>query len=180
MSASNLALFFAAQEGTASQTSASNVVETFSGVEVDVYLNLGVTNARPQGHRGITTIDSVVVGSDTLVAGTDYEVDLVNGRIFLIGASTLVDAGDTVVVQYDVPTATIAQITDLSESIYGRLEYHSDNPVGDNFVYIWPYVKLTADGELALKGDEWQVANFNFEVLRLASNVPRQIILPAA
>jgi hypothetical protein len=46
MSTANLALFFAAEEGTAAQTSAANVVETFSGVEVDVYLNLGVTNAR--------------------------------------------------------------------------------------------------------------------------------------
>jgi hypothetical protein len=179
MSKANLALFFSAEEGTTSQTSAAGVVETFSGVVDDSYIELGVTNARPQGYRGITTVTSVVNGADTLVADTDYEVDLVNGRIWIPAASTLVDPGDTLVVTYTVPAATIEQITDLNESTYGRLQYISDNPVGDNFTYIWPYVKLTADGELALKGDEWQVANFNFEVLRLASNVPRQIILPA-
>jgi hypothetical protein len=179
MSPTNLALFFAAAEGTAAQTSAAGVVESFSGIVDDSYINLGVTANRPQGHRGLTTVTSVVKGSTTLVAGTDYEVDLVNGRIWLPASSTLISAGDSVAVTYTVPAATIEQITDLNESIYGRLEYISDNPVGDNYNYIWPYVKLTADGELALKGDEWQIANFNFEVLRLSSNTPRQIILPA-
>lgn len=173
----NLALFFAAQEGVTSQSSAANVAETISSIEMDAYINLGVTPSRPAGHRNITTIDSVVNGSDTLVAGTDYEVDLVNGRIFILGTSTVVAAGDSIAVTYDVPAATIQNITDLNESIYGRLEYYSDNPVGSNYKYIWPYVKLTADGELALKGDEWQVMNFNFEVLQLSSNTPRQIII---
>jgi hypothetical protein len=178
ISRSNLELFFAADETTVSQTSVTNAVETFAGVETDVYIQLGVTAARPQGHRGITTVDAVTEGSTTLVAGTDYEVDLVNGRIWLPDSSTLFDPGDTLVVQYDVPALDYQRIADLNETVYGRLEYISDNPVGSNFNYLWPYVKLTADGDLALKGDEWQVMNFSFEVLQLNSTTPRQIIIP--
>lgn len=174
----NLKLFFAADETVTSQTSASNVVETVSGVVTDAYFQLGVTPTRPQGHRGITSVDSVTEGSTTLVAGTDYEVDLVNGRIWFPDSSTAFDPGDTLVVQYDVPAETYQTIADLNETVYGRLEYISDNPVGTNFNYLWPYVKLTADGDLALKGDEWQVMNFNFEVLKLNSSTPRQIIIP--
>ncbi len=178
ISRSNLELFFAADETTVTQTVGANVIETFSGVETDVYIQLGIAPSRPQGHRGVTTIDSVVNGVTTLVAGTDYEIDLANGRLFLPDSSTLFAPGDTLVVQYDVPATTYKQIADLNETVYGRLEYISDNPVGDNFNYLWPYVKLTADGDLALKGDEWQVMNFNFEVLQLNSSTPRQIILP--
>lgn len=180
ISASNLQLFFAADESSVAQSSAANVVETFTAVETDVYIQLGITGARPQGHRGITTVDLITEtgGPSTLVAGTDYEVDLVNGRIWLPNSSTLFEPGDTLVVTYDVPAATYTQIADLNETVYGRLEYISDNPVGDNYNYLWPYVKLTADGDLALKGDEWQVMNFNFEVLQLNSATPRQIILP--
>lgn len=178
MSRSNLELFFAADESAVTQSSQNNVIETFSAVETDVYIQLGVTGARPQGHRGITTVDSVVNGVTTLTAGTDYEVDLVNGRIWLPDSSTVFAPGDTLVVQYDVPLLNYKQIADLNETVYGRLEYISDNPVGDNYNYLWPYVKLTADGDLALKGDEWQVMNFNFEVLQLNSTTPRQIIIP--
>lgn len=180
ISPNNLALFFAAEEDTVAQTSGTNIVETFSGVEEDVYIQLGITPTRPQGHRGITSVDAVTNGATTLVAGVDYEVDLENGRIWLPKESTLFAANDTLVVQYDVPNLNYQRIADLNETVYGRLEYVSDNAVGSNFNYVWPYVKLTADGDLALKGDEWQTMNFNFEVLQLNSTTPRQIIIPRA
>lgn len=179
ISAENLKLFFAADESAEVQSSTTNAIESVLGVQTDAYFQLGVTPNRPQGYRGITTVDSVVKGATTLVAGTDYEVDLVNGRIWFPDASTAFDANDTLVVQYDVPADTYQMISDLNESVYGRLEYISDNPVGSNYNYLWPYVKLTADGDLALKGDEWQVMNFNFEVLKLNSNTDRQYIIPA-
>lgn len=174
----NLKLFFAADDSQTTYASVAGAVESILGVETDAYFQLGVTAARPQGYRGLTTVTSVVEGSTTLVAGTDYEVDLVNGRIWFPDASTLFDTGDTLVATYTVGAADYTKLTDMNETVYGRMEYISDNAVGTNFNYLWPYVKLTADGDLALKGDEWQVMNFNFEVLKLDSATPRQIIIP--
>jgi hypothetical protein len=174
----NLKLFFGADDVQTTHAVVTGAVESITSAETDAYFQLGVTAGRPQGYRGLTTVTSVTEGATTLTANTDYEVDLVNGRIWLPSGSTAFDAGDTLVVTYTVGAADYTRLTDLNETVYGRMEYISENAVGTNFNYVWPYVKLTADGDLALKGDEWQVMNFNFEVLKLDSVTPRQIIIP--
>lgn len=179
ISPENLAQFFAAAPEAIIQSSAAAATASFSDVMLDAYYQLGVTDARPEGHRPITSVTSVVEGgTTTLVAGTDYEVDAVMGMIHLSAGSTVLANGDDIVVTYAVPASTYQKIADANESIYGRLVYRADNPVGDDEDYIWPYVKLTADGDFSLKGDELQLMNFNFEALELNSETPRQMILP--
>lgn len=57
-------------------------------------------------------------------------------------------------------------IVGRSDTIYGALFFESDNPVGDNKNYWWPYVSLTPNGNYALKGDAWQVMSFTAEALK--------------
>ena len=47
----------------------------------------------------------------------------------------------------------------------------SDNPKGANRDYYFPYVKLTPDGDYALKGEEWMQIGFSFEILKKADNI---------
>lgn len=178
ISAESLAKFFAAESSTVTQTSVAAAVTTLTDIILGAHYQLGVTDARPQGYRPITSITSAVQGSDTLVSNTDYALDTITGLLQISAGSTVVAAGDDVVVTYAVPSATYQQIADADESVYGRMLYVSDNPVGDEADYLWPYVKLTADGDFALKGDELQIMSFNFEALELNDSTPRQIILP--
>ncbi len=178
ISADNLSQFFAADRETVVQTSSSAAVETISGVTLGAHYPLGVTPARPQGYRPITSITSVVEGSTTLVNDTDYALDTITGMLAISAGTTVIADGDDLVVTYAVPASTYAQIADADESVYGRMMYVADNPVGDDQDYVWPYVKLTANGDFALKSDELQLMSFNFEALQLNDQTPRQIILP--
>ncbi len=178
VSAENLSQFFAAEAEAVAQTSAAAAVETITDILVGAHYQLGVTSGRPQGYRPVTSITTVIEGANTLVSGTDYDLDTVSGMLQLSAGTTIVQDGDDIVVTYAVPTAAYQKIADANESVYGRLLYIADNPVGDDQDFLWPYVKLTADGDFSLKGDELQLMNFNFEALELNSSTPRQIILP--
>lgn len=53
-----------------------------------------------------------------------------------------------------------------ASQIYGALFFESDNPVGDNVNYWFPYVALRPNGNYALKGDAWQTLGFIGEALK--------------
>jgi hypothetical protein len=53
-----------------------------------------------------------------------------------------------------------------SAAIYGAIFFESDNPVGENANYWFPYVNLTPNGNFALKGDTWQQMSFTGECLK--------------
>jgi hypothetical protein len=53
-----------------------------------------------------------------------------------------------------------------SSQVYGALWFESDNPVGDNVNYWFPYVALRPNGNYALKGDAWQTLGFIGEALK--------------
>lgn len=63
----------------------------------------------------------------------------------------------------DIGTLTLVGSAD---AVYGALFYESDNPVGDNKNMWWPYVMLSPNGNLALKGDAWQTLSFTAEALK--------------
>ena len=44
--------------------------------------------------------------------------------------------------------------------------YRTRNPKGDDVVFYMPYVKITPNGDYALKGDEWQAIPLSLEILR--------------
>ena len=45
--------------------------------------------------------------------------------------------------------------------------YVTKNPKGEDCTYYLPYVKITPNGDYALKGDEWQQIPLSLEVLKL-------------
>jgi len=60
-----------------------------------------------------------------------------------------------------------------TDTVYGALFFESDNPVGDNKNFWWPYVNLTPNGNFALKGDTWQMMSFTAEALKRDSSTQR-------
>lgn len=53
-----------------------------------------------------------------------------------------------------------------AHQVFGSLEFLSDNAVGDNANYWFPYVNLAPSGNFALKGDAWQTLSFTAEALK--------------
>ena len=172
----NIALYFLGTASELVQASAIGVVNTFPGAKRRRMLQLGVTAGNPSGVRGVSNVvvRNGVAFADTVTQLNNYQVDEVRGRIYIEDASVIDD--EDIQVTFDVAANTRERIVSGSQAIYGSLRFVADNPKGPNRDYFLPYVKLSPDGDYNLKGDEWQQMNFNFEVLKKASNVEAMYI----
>lgn len=179
ISPENLTLWFAGDKARVTVTPATNVKERFAVVRGRFY-QLGVSQELPAGVRKVTNVSvSKVESNDTLTpitAAGNVDIDLEHGRVYIeIDAADIQD-GDTLEVTYDVEASTRTVIIGRGQEIRGSLRFISANPVGKQRHYYWPYVKLSANGDYALKGDEWQQMSFTAEVLKLDAQTERVYI----
>lgn len=166
ISPENVALFFFGQDSTVTQAAVSAAPETLTDVIAGHTYKLGITDARPAGHFGLNATGlTVVVGSDTMVGGTDYEMNLDAGTITFLEAGDVV-TGDDVVVTYAVRAHSRSRVISGSEPVEGAMMYITQNPKGDDCVFFFPYIKVSPNGDYALKGDEWQTIPFTLEILK--------------
>lgn len=174
VSPSNLALLFlgSAEKLTAA---ARNVVgEVIAGARVakDAMVSLGVTATDLVGAMNVTE-GTVVVhkGAALLVEGTDYEVIYASGLLHILPGGSVSD-GDALTVSYDTALHTRDVVISGSSPIIGQLRFISENAAGKDSDYLLPYVRLSPNGEFALKGDTWQEIDFQGDVLKLTPATP--------
>lgn len=165
ISPENVALFFGGDRSSSVVTAATALTETFTDVKLGRFLQLGTGALTPSGARGVVNV-IVKVGATTITAPGNYDVDMALGRVYIEADTTDIVEGDDVIVTYDVEAGTRDIIVGKGTEIRGALRFISANPVGTQKDYYWPYVKLVANGDFSLKGDEWQQIPFTFEVLK--------------
>lgn len=163
----NVALFFFGQDSTVTQASVASATETLEGIRAGHSYKLGATTSNPTGYMGIATTGfAVKIGVTPLVVDVDYTMDFLNGIItFLEGSLLAVDAAD-VNVTYAVAGSTRERVISGSEPVEGAMMYVTKNPKGSDAVFYMPYVKITPNGDYALKGDEWQQIPLSLEILK--------------
>ena len=162
----NLALFFFGTSSLLTQTAASALTETFTVKKGQSYI-LGLSNTNPTGLRNVT-VNSAKVATVTKAVGTDYTLDAARG-ILSIASDGSIDDGASVVVNYDAAAVTRDFIVSGNTPIQGALQFRAFNPVGKQFDYYMPCVRLTPNGDFSLKGDQWQKMPFNVSVMKLAN-----------
>lgn len=175
----NVALFFFGSASTVAEAGGAETDE-LSAVEQGKYYQLGISDSRPVGARGIlgadpdsnssgdVTVadnDSNSLGNTAYVEGTDYELDATLGRIYIIPGGGIADDTD-IIVSYTVRASTYDQVISGSNAVEGSLRFIAVNPKGTNFDYYFPHVALSPNGDYALKGDEWQQIPFSVEILK--------------
>jgi hypothetical protein len=128
---------------------------------------LGVTSSNPAGYFGIDeTGFAVSDGTDPLVVDVDYTIDYDTGMIeFVEGSLLAVDDAD-IEVTYAVAASTRTRVISGSDPVEGTIMFVTKNPKGANATFMLPYVKLSPNGDYALKGDEWQQIPLSIEVLK--------------
>lgn len=169
--AENIALFFQGKTEiltTAAVTSAAT--EEFEGVHVGYGYQLGVTSTTPAGIRSVddVTVTNGAVAPATLVTyvvGEDYVIDEGLGRITILAGGDI-EEDDDITVSYKVEASERFTATSGTEPVEGALRYIARNPHGMLIDYYMPYVKLTPNGDLALKSEEWQTIPLSVEILR--------------
>lgn len=165
----NIALWFLGTKSTLTQASSASVVQNIAAnrLKPGTYIQLGESQALPTGHRNvtITSVTSDPVGT-TYVANTDYTVDAELGRLYIVPGGAITGTSP-LIVTYAVAASTRTQVVvDAGSTIEGALRFISYNPTGPRRDYYWPYVQLRADGDFAMKGDEWQQLSFAFDILK--------------
>lgn len=163
----NIALFFFGDADTLSVDAAADQEEVIADVEPGLFYQLGVSDAAPSGVRKVTSV--VVTDGQaeptTYVLNTDYALDADLGRIEILEGGAI-ESGDDITVEYDVSASTRTRIISGNQPIEGAFRYLERNPKGANIDWFLPWVKITPNGDYALKGDEWQTIPFNIEVLK--------------
>lgn len=166
----NLAKFFFGSAQTVTTTSATVTAEVVGPVIKGAYYQLGATDSNPLGVQGLDATTAATVtnqaGSTTYVAGTDYFVDYLNGRIQVLpdGAIT---TGSTLKVTYKTLATSKNRIISGTTPIEGALRFTSVNTAGvDRLVYC-PWVKLIPNGSYEMIGDKFAQLTFDLKILQL-------------
>lgn len=139
------------------------------------YLQLGVSASVPQGVRNVSSVIVKKAGAPVTMAG-NYEVDAAKGRIYIESDAVGIDDADALTIDYTEDAQTSSQVIEDGKMVYGQLRFISDNPEGSNKDYFWPYVQLSASGNLDLIADTWQTMTFGFDVLKLNDSTSRVYI----
>ncbi len=166
----NVALWFLADVSVRTQAAAATVTQNIAAnrLKPGTYIQLGESQANPTGARNVTvaSVTSNPVGT-TFVVLTDYTVDAELGRLYIVPGGGI-DGTDPLIVTYATAASTREQIiVGDGTTIEGAMRFISYNPTGPRRDFFWPYVQLRADGDFAMKGDEWQQLSFAFDILKL-------------
>lgn len=177
VSAENIALFFLGSTSALTIAGGAVTDEAHNGVIPGLTYQLGMTASNPAGARLIDADQDFTVTDDagtpaTYVKGTDYVINYDLARLEIVKGGGIA-AGTNIRVSYTTKTGTRERIISGAEAVSGALRYIAYNPVGTNFDWYMPYVKLSPNGDYNLKGDEWQQIPFSIEILK---NSPQEAI----
>jgi len=175
----NVALFFFGSTSTVTEAGQTVTGEVVGPVEQGLYYQLGISSTRPAGAKGIVgpPDDSnsagafLVAENDSnssaveLSEGTDYTMDYELGRLYIVPGGNIAD-GTTLTANYVIKPSTYDRVISGSQPVEGVMRFISFNPTGRDIDYYFPWVKISPNGDYALKSDEWQQIPFNLEVLK--------------
>lgn len=176
ISPENIALWFAGPVNELTVTAATGKTETFSGVKRGRFYQLGADALTPSGARNATniTVMKVEPGAQPedppvetpVTAAGNFDFDLENARVYIEPDAPDVADDDDLKVTYDLEAGSRTVIIGRGDEIRGALRFISKNPIGKQRNHYYPYVKITSNGDYALKGSEWQQMSFSVEVLK--------------
>jgi hypothetical protein len=187
ISVENVGMFFGGDPTDQVQTSATGLSHSAVATR-GRYIQLGEDDQNPTGLRHVNNV-TMTVGGVSKPLANNVEVDLERGRVYIETDAPDIVNGAALVFTFDVQASTRQVVLGNGDEVRGALRFLSANPVGSQRDYYWPYVKLTPNGDFALKSDEWQQIPFSFEVLKLtgrarvyiegASRLPEEANAPA-
>lgn len=168
ISPENLAIFFLGESMTQTTVASTAVEFSFANVEQGLTYQLGTSDATPSGVRQVSNL-TLTGTAATAVAGVDYVLDETLGRITILEGSTVIAEASTLAGTYDVAASTRSRVISKSTTVEGSLRFIAKNPAGEQIDYFMPWVKITPNGDFALKSDEWQQLPFTLEILQKGS-----------
>lgn len=164
--AENVALFFFGSTSVLTTSALATQSENFNTVQQNEFYQIGVTASNPVGIRGISNV-SVTDNpmTTTYTVDVDYTVDLARGFVEILDTGAIAN-DDDITVNYDIDATNQDQVISGSTPVEGAMRYLENNPRGLNRDVFLPYVKITPNGDLSFKGDEWRQIPFAIQALK--------------
>lgn len=165
----NVAYWFMGEVTNRTTTALTGESETFEKVKAGDMYQLGRSDSNPSGHRKVTTVvvnDDATPTPNTLVANTDYTVDLDLGILEIVEGGGAV--GLDITVTYDVTASTREQIIASETQVEGELKFVSFNPIGGQGDITMPRARLAPNGDFNLVNDPDSTA---FQTMPLSVSV---------
>lgn len=157
ISMENMVLFAIGALASVAQNNSAVTAESLGAVQQDRFYQTA--------SRNIAAV-VVKVGATTKTITTDYTVDLVLGRIYIVSGGGIAN-NDVVTVDYTKTAMSREQLASASlASLQGALRFIADNPKGTNRDLYAPKVNLKPSGTLQFKGDDWMKMSFEVEFLK--------------
>ena len=161
-----------------------NVTGTFSADETLTVVGGTATEAGTLEAAAFFTTDTTATtqtltitgaSSGLLVANTDYRFvsadnDYKVGRVEILSTGSA-EEGEVLTFVYTAGYDSYTKINGLNETyIEGKIQFISDNPVGDNYILdVWR-VSVTPNGELGFISEEWATLSMTGEILKDETN----------
>ena len=181
ISKDNLALFISGALSTFAQTGAAVTAEAHT-VVTDRYYQMGeAVTTNSIGYQGLSAVSvQDVTDTTTYVLDTDYEVDLVLGRVYIIPGGAISD-GDEIHVSYTYATnGRNVVATGSATGTTGKLEFIADNPKGTNRDLVAAQVELKPSGDFGFVGDDWLKMSFEVNFQTRDTVTPQVVIMDRA
>ncbi len=144
----NLAMALFGDNSTLSQTGAAVTNEAIADVLQGRYYALA--------HRSVTLVTVTgPAGTPTYTLNTDYKVDAVSGRIYIVEGGTIADLAD-IEVDYTYATLSLPTVRGMNQSsVRGMIRFVGDPARGPKYeCEIWR-ASIRADGAIGFISDEY-------------------------
>lgn len=169
----NLALALMGESEVLAVVGATIADETFTNVAQGRHYQLGVSDTQPGGARGLVEHSSgvnVVVTDDagtpaTFVEGTDYEIDMELGLLYIIPGGGI-ESGTNIEVDYKTGATSRERVISGNQKINGRLKFVAFNPEGENRDLYLPKVQIAPTGDIDFKKADWTTLEYDLSILK--------------
>lgn len=168
ISLENVAAFFGGDLEKLTITAETGAIQVVTVIRGRNY-QLGVTDDLPQGARNITITTVTKPGTPDPVAVSatgNFELNSALGRVYIEPDAPDIEDGDVLTFTFDIAAGLREFVIGKGMELVGAMRFIATNPKGTKKDYYWPKVKLSPNGDYALKGQEWQVIPFTAEVLK--------------
>jgi hypothetical protein len=165
ISVSSLALWMGTDVSPLAQTVQTNVTQN-AIVKRGGFVVLG-ESASNLGGVGPVTAVTITKAAVNVPAAGNWTLDAARGTVYFNPASaTLLDL-DAVVITYTSAARTVQRAQGIARTLYMSLRFEGASRGGSTVPKdaLMPYVKVSANGDLPMKGDEWMKMSFNLEIL---------------
>jgi hypothetical protein len=171
----NIGLWYGDPDVNAQSVLAHSTVSETNVVRRGRYYQLG-RSVSVSGARNVAVVELRVGGVTLVPQAGNYEVDEEAGRVRILPNALNILTGDSVEFRFEWLSQGVRAVQSSANQVEGALRFVSKNPVGLQRNYYFPRVRISPQGQIDLKGDDFQQILFAATALRLGPAVEQMYV----